>query len=98
MRPGKSTSFTSVPWAALDRFYLLLIGDHSSEEILPLMKEMFEFIRVLPRLVPAPSAKYVGTHLDINLGTANYLAKRLFGSGPSDYPGSSRLSGISDSP
>ena len=38
-------------------FYLLLIGDHSSEEILPLMKEMFEFIRDYQGEVPGASQR-----------------------------------------
>ena len=58
-------------------FYLLLIGDHSSEEILPLMKEMFEFIRDYQGEVPGASAKDCGNYLDMNLGMANYLAKRF---------------------
>ena len=65
------------PMGCRTGFYLLLIGDHSSEEILPLMKEMFEFIRDYQGEVPGASAKDCGNYLDMNLGMANYLAKRF---------------------
>lgn len=64
------------PMGCRTGFYLLLIGDHSSEEILPLMKEMFEFIRDYQGEVPGASAKDCGNYLDMNLGMANYLASR----------------------
>ena len=64
------------PMGCRTGFYLLLIGDHSSEEILPLMKEMFEFIRDYQGEVPGASAKDCGNYLDMNLPMANYLAKK----------------------
>ena len=57
-------------------FYLLLAGDISSKSIVPLMIEMFEFIRDFKDEVPGASAKDCGNYLDMNLGMANYLAKR----------------------
>ena len=53
------------PMGCRTGFYLLLAGDLSSKDIVPLMVEMFEFIR-----------KDCGNYLDMNLGMANYLAKR----------------------
>ena len=50
------------PMGCRTGFYLLLAGDLSSKDIVPLMMEMFEFI--------------CGNYLDMNLGMANYLAKR----------------------
>ena len=57
-------------------FYLLLAGDLSSEEIVPLMIEMYEFIRDYHDEVPGASAKDCGNYLDMNLPMANYLAKK----------------------
>ena len=57
-------------------FYLLLAGDYESKDIVPLMIEMYEFIRDFKDEVPGASAKDCGNYLDMNLGMANYLAKR----------------------
>lgn len=56
--------------------YLLLIGDYTSEDIVPLMIELFEFIRDYRGEVPGASPRDCGNYLDMNLGMANYLAKR----------------------
>ena len=58
-------------------FYLLLAGDHTSLEIVPLMKEMFCFIRDFEGEVPGAAAKDCGNYLDMNLGMANYLADKF---------------------
>ena len=57
-------------------FYLLLAGDYESRDIVPLMIEMFEFIRDFHDEVPGASPKDCGNYLDMNLGMANYLAKK----------------------
>ena len=44
--------------------------------IVPLMIEMFEFIRDFKDEVPGASPKDCGNYLDMNLPMANYLAKR----------------------
>lgn len=56
--------------------YLLLIGDYTSEDIVPLMTELFEFIRDYRDEVPGASPRDCGNYLDMNLGMANYLAKK----------------------
>ena len=56
--------------------YLLLKGDYESKDIVPLMIEMFEFIRDFEGEIPGASAKDCGNYLDMNLGMANYLAKK----------------------
>ena len=73
----KSSVLYFGPMGCRTGFYLLLTGDHSSEEILPLMIEMFEFIRDYRGEVPGASPKDCGNYLDMNLGMANYLAKRF---------------------
>jgi S-ribosylhomocysteine lyase len=64
------------PMGCRTGFYLLLAGDLSSADIVPLMIEMYEFIRDFHGEVPGASAKDCGNYLDMNLPMANYLAKR----------------------
>lgn len=62
------------PMGCRTGFYLLLAGDYTSRDIVPLMQEMFTFIRDYRAEVPGASPKDCGNYLDINLGMANYLA------------------------
>lgn len=55
------------PMGCRTGFYLLLAGDYSSEDILPLIKEMFEFIRDFQGEVPGASPRDCGNCLDMNL-------------------------------
>ncbi|MCI8296852.1 MAG: S-ribosylhomocysteine lyase [Lachnospiraceae bacterium] len=64
------------PMGCRTGFYLLLAGDYSSGDILPLMKEMFTFIRDFEGEVPGAAAKDCGNYLDMNLPMAKYLADR----------------------
>lgn len=64
------------PMGCRTGFYLLLAGDYTSEDIVPLMVEMFTFIRDFHDEVPGASARDCGNYLDMNLPMANYLAKR----------------------
>lgn len=57
--------------------YLLLSGDYESKDIVPLMTEMFTFIRDFKGDVPGASAVSCGNYLDMNLPMANYLADRF---------------------
>ena len=64
------------PMGCRTGFYLLLAGDYSSRDILPLITEMYEFIRDFRGEVPGASAKDCGNYLDMNLPMANFLAGR----------------------
>lgn len=64
------------PMGCRTGFYLLLAGNYTSEDILPLMIEMYEFIRDYRDEVPGASPRDCGNYLDMNLGMANWLAKR----------------------
>ena len=55
---------------------LLLAGDYSSAEIVPLMREMFSFIAAFKGEVPGASARDCGNYLDMNLPMARYLAEK----------------------
>ena len=64
------------PMGCRTGFYLLLAGDYESKEIVPLITEMYTFIRDFHEEVPGASAKDCGNYLDMNLGMANWLAKK----------------------
>lgn len=65
------------PMGCRTGFYLLLAGDYSSRDIVPLMIEMYEFIRDYKDEIPGASPKDCGNYLDMNLGMANYLAGKF---------------------
>lgn len=60
------------PMGCRTGFYLLLVGDYSSREVLPLVRNCFRFIRDYSGPVPGASAKDCGNYLDMNLPMANY--------------------------
>ncbi len=64
------------PMGCRTGFYLLLAGDLTSKDIIPLLISMFEFIRDFKDEVPGASAKDCGNYLDMNLLMANWLANR----------------------
>lgn len=64
------------PMGCRTGFYLLLAGDYESKDIVDLITALFEFIRDFHDEVPGASPKDCGNYLDMNLGMANYLAKR----------------------
>ena len=65
------------PMGCRTGFYLLLAGDYESKDIVPLLTEMFTFIRDYKDEIPGASAKDCGNYLDMNLPMANYLANRF---------------------
>lgn len=67
------------PMGCRTGFYLLLAGDYESKDIVPLMIEMFTFIRDFDGEVPGASAKDCGNFRDMNLPMANYLADKYLG-------------------
>ena len=64
------------PMGCRTGFYLLLAGDYESKDIVPLITEMFIFIRDFHDEVPGASAKDCGNYLDMNLNMANWLADK----------------------
>lgn len=65
------------PMGCRTGFYLLLAGDYSSADIVPLLKEMYTFIASYEGEIPGASAKDCGNYLDMNLPMAKYLARRF---------------------
>ena len=64
------------PMGCRTGFYLLLAGDYESKDLVGLVTALFEFIRDYKDEVPGASPKDCGNYLDMNLGMANYLAKK----------------------
>ena len=65
------------PMGCRTGFYLLLAGDYSSADIVPLLKEMYTIIASYEGEIPGASAKDCGNYLDMNLPMAKYLARRF---------------------
>ena len=64
------------PMGCRTGFYMILKGDYSSEQIVPLVEKMFEFIANFEGEIPGAQAKSCGNYLDMNLGMAHYWAYR----------------------
>ncbi len=62
------------PMGCRTGFYLILAGDYSSKDILPLIIKTYEFIRDFEGDIPGASAIGCGNYLDMNLNMAKYLA------------------------
>lgn len=67
------------PMGCRTGFYLLLAGDCSSRDVLPLVTECFRFIRDYRDAVPGASPKDCGNYLDMNLPMANYWGAKYVG-------------------
>ncbi len=64
------------PMGCRTGFYLILSGEYTSADIVPLMQEMFGFIADFEGDVPGAAAKDCGNYLDMNLPMARYLARK----------------------
>lgn len=64
------------PMGCRTGFYLLITGDYTFEQILPLVLDCFRFIRDYRGEVPGASARDCGNYLDMNLPMANYWGAR----------------------
>jgi len=64
------------PMGCRTGFYLLLVGDYTSKEIVPLIKELFEFVANYKGEIPGALAKDCGNYLDLNLPMAIYYANK----------------------
>lgn len=67
------------PMGCRTGFYLLLAGDYSSRDVLPLVTECFRFIRDYRDAVPGAGPKDCGNYLDMNLPMANYWGAKYVG-------------------
>lgn len=64
------------PMGCRTGFYLLLAGDLTSRDVLPLVTDCFRFVRDYQGEVPGACARDCGNYLDMNLSMANYWGAR----------------------
>lgn len=65
------------PMGCRTGFYLLLGGDYSSRDVLPLITELFEFIRDYSGDIPGAAPECCGNYSDMDLDMAKYYANRF---------------------
>lgn len=64
------------PMGCRTGFYLLLAGDYESEDIISLLREMFDFVCHFEGEIPGAAPEACGNYLDQNLPMAKYLAEK----------------------
>jgi len=64
------------PMGCRTGFYLLLAGDYTSRDVLPLVLGCFRFIRDFRGEVPGARARDCGNYLDMNLPMANFWGQK----------------------
>lgn len=64
------------PMGCRTGFYLILAGIYESLDIVPLVRELFDFIARYEDEIPGATAKDCGNYMDMNLSMAVYEAKR----------------------
>ncbi|MDE6025603.1 MAG: S-ribosylhomocysteine lyase [Lachnospiraceae bacterium] len=65
------------PMGCRTGFYLILAGDYESEDIIPLLTELFKFMSEYDDEVPGACARDCGNYLDMNLPMARYLSDKF---------------------
>lgn len=65
------------PMGCRTGFYMLLAGDYESKDVVPLVKELFEFARDFEGEVPGAAARDCGNYLDMNLPMAKLVAGKF---------------------
>ncbi len=64
------------PMGCRTGFYLLIAGEYTSRDIVPLVTEMFDFIADYEGEIPGAAPADCGNYLDQNLPMAKYLAAK----------------------
>ncbi len=64
------------PMGCRTGFYLLLAGEYSSRDVLPLVRDCFAFIGDYCGDIPGASPRDCGNYLDMNLPMANYWGRK----------------------
>ncbi len=66
------------PMGCRTGFYMVLAGDYESKDVVPLVTELFAFMKDFEGEVPGAAAKDCGNYLDMNLGMAKFVAKKYY--------------------
>lgn len=65
------------PMGCRTGFYMVLAGDYESKDVVPLVQEMYTFMRDFEGEVPGAAARDCGNYLDMNLPMAKYVAGKF---------------------
>ena len=65
------------PMGCRTGFYMVLAGDYESKDVVPLVQEMYAFMRDFEGEVPGAVARDCGNYLDMNLPMAKYVAGKF---------------------
>lgn len=63
------------PMGCRTGFYLILSGSYESVDIVPLVRELFDFISKFEEEIPGATARDCGNYRDMNMPMARYEAK-----------------------
>jgi S-ribosylhomocysteine lyase len=66
------------PMGCRTGFYVIFKGDLKSEDVVDIIKEMFDFIMNYEGEVPGADARSCGNYLDMNLPMAKYEAAKYY--------------------
>ena len=66
------------PMGCRTGFYLLLKGDLTSQDVVPLVTELFQFMKDFEGQVPGADPKDCGNYLDMNLPIAKLEAQKFY--------------------
>ena len=66
------------PMGCRTGFYMVLAGDYESKDVVPLVTEMYTFMKDFEGDVPGAAARDCGNYLDMNLNMAKYVAKKYY--------------------
>ncbi len=66
------------PMGCRTGFYMVLAGDYTSRDVVPLVTEMYGYMKDFEGEVPGAAAHDCGNYLDMNLGMAKYVAKKYY--------------------
>lgn len=66
------------PMGCRTGFYMLLAGDYESKDVVPLVTEMYAFMKDFEGEVPGAAARDCGNYQDMNLNMAKYVAKKYY--------------------
>lgn len=65
------------PMGCRTGFYLILLGEYESKDIVELLREMFGFISEFNDEIPGANAKDCGNYLDMNLPMAKFISNKF---------------------
>lgn len=65
------------PMGCRTGFYLVIFGNYSSEDIVPIVSSMFEYIRDFSGPIPGATIKECGNYTDMDLVGAKTIASRF---------------------